>query len=133
MSDPELSPKLADLERRLANRPRIEPPPNLGPRVLAATQTALRRGTLTWRAWAAVAAAVLLGVNLSMSLAADTDWNFGPTADQGTVKAAADRLRTLSPDLPESELRRLTLLTKAASQLIPAADLTLNRNTVTPH
>ena len=133
MNDPELSPELAHLERRLATRSRIEPPPNLGPRVLAATQIALRRETGTWRAWAAMAAAVLLGINLSMSVAADTSWNLGPTADPGAVEAVADRLRALSPDLPEDEIRRLMLLTKAGSQLIPAANLTPNRNTVTPH
>ena len=42
MTDPELPPDLAALERRLADRPRAEPSADLGPRVLAATRAALR-------------------------------------------------------------------------------------------
>src|SRR5262249_4711427 len=74
MSDSELPPDLAALERQLAERPRIEPSPDFGARLLAASRAALGHrppavGAAGWRRWAAVAAAVLFGINLSMSVA----------------------------------------------------------------
>lgn len=124
MTDPELPPDLAALERLLADRPRADPPPDLGPRVLAAARAARGpRAAPGWRAWAATAAAVLLGVNLSMSVAANTAWDFAPAADPGAFEAAADRLRAVAPDLPEAELRRQALLARAAAGLTPTAYL----------
>ena len=110
----------ADLERRLAERPRAEPPADLGPRVLAAVRAVRDRRPAPafdgW-SWAALAAAVLLAVNLSMSVSANADWDF---ADPPPSSAAAE-LRALAPDLPDAELRRQTLLTRAAAGLTPAA------------
>src|SRR5262245_26210530 len=126
MSDAELPPDLADLERRLAKRPRIEPPPDLGARVLAARRAALgrRRPVGAWRAWAGVAAALLFGINLAMSLASDADWHLLPAAEPAQVAATARRLRELAPDLPESELRRQALLLRASAGLSPTVTLT---------
>jgi hypothetical protein len=129
MSDAELPPDLAALERRLADRPRIEPSPGFGPRLLAACRAALGRRAAPvpaagWRFWAGAAAALLLGINLSMSVAADTDWHLLPGAEPGQVAATADRLRELAPDLPEAELRRQALLARAGAGLAPAVDLT---------
>jgi hypothetical protein len=125
MSDPELPADLAAIERRLADRPRVEPTSELGSRVLAATRAALRRSSAAagWHPWAAVAAAVLFGINLSMSVAADTDWHLLPGAEPGQVVATADRLRALAPDLPESEIRRQALLARAAAGLTPTVYL----------
>jgi hypothetical protein len=124
MTDPDLPADLAELERRLAERSRVEPPPELGPRVLAAARAALRHPATPsalegWRFWAAVAATVLLAVNLSMSVSADTDWEFA-----NEVAARPDptaELRALAPELPDAELRRQALLTRAAGGLTPAA------------
>jgi hypothetical protein len=121
MTDPDLTPDLAALERELADRPRADPPPDLGPRVLAACRAALRPRPAAWRTWAAAAAAVLVGVNLSMSVAADTDWDLLPAPDPGPM---ADRLRAAAPDLPEAELRRQALLARAAAGLTPTVNLT---------
>jgi hypothetical protein len=127
MSDPGLPADLAALERRLADRPRVEPSADLGPRVLAATRAALaRRPAGAWRPWAAAAAAALLAVNLSMSVAADTDWDLMPAVEPGDVAATTELLRELAPDLPESELRRQALLTRAAAGLTPTAALAPN-------
>jgi len=110
----------ADLERRLAERPRVEPPADLGPRVLAAVRDVRDRRPAPafdgW-SWAALAAAVLLAVNLSMSVSADADWDFTNTPPERDVT----ELRKLAPDLPDAELRRQALLTRAAAGLTPAA------------
>src|SRR5262245_42725302 len=132
MTDPELPPDLAALERLLADRPRAGPAADLGPRLLAATRAALRHRPVDapaaeWRSWAALAAAVLAGINLSMSLAADTDWDLTPGVDPGEVAATWDRLRAAAPDLPESELRRQALLAWAGARLTPTVDLNPNR------
>jgi hypothetical protein len=128
MTDPELPPELAKLERRLVNRRRTEPAADLGPRVLAAARAALRPRPAPWRAWAAAAAVVLLGINLSMSLAAGTDWELLPAADPDAFEATAEHLRRLAPDLPEAELRRQALLARAAAGLTPAVNLTPDWN-----
>src|SRR5262245_7894797 len=131
MIDPELPPDLSALERRLAERPRAEPAADLGPRLLAATRAALRHRPVPpaagWRSWAALAAAVLVGINLSMSLAADTDWDLAPGVDPAEVAATWNRLRAAAPDLPESELRRQALLAWAGARLTPTVDLNPNR------
>ena len=77
MSDPDLPPDLAapgapagrpPAGRAIARtRPRGCSPP-AGPRARPPPAAG------GWRRWAGVAAAVLLGINLSMSVAADTDW-----------------------------------------------------------
>ena len=67
---------------------------------------------------AATAAAVLLAINLSASVANDTDWHLRAAADESA--AAADRIRELAPDLPEREARRQALLLRAAAGLAPA-------------
>src|SRR5262245_39226468 len=117
MTDPDLTPDLAALERRLTAHPRVDPPPGLASRVLAASRVALRAPARSGRtavglAWAA---AVLVGINLSMSVATDTDWRLRPDAEPEQLAAVADRLRELAPDLPEAELRRQALLARAAA------------------
>src|SRR5262245_52835118 len=129
MSDSELPPDLAALERQLAERPRIEPSPDFGARLLAASRVALGHrppavGAAGWRRWAAVAAAVLFGINLSMSVATDTDWHLLPGPEPEQVTATVNQLRELAPELPESELRRQALLARAGAALSPTIDLT---------
>jgi hypothetical protein len=124
MNDPELSADLAALERRMAERPRIEPSPEFGSRVLSASSAVLarRRASARWRAWASVAAALLLGINLSMSMAANTDWHLLPRGEPGRT-AEVSRLRELAPELPEAELRRQALLARAGADLPPTVNL----------
>jgi hypothetical protein len=107
----------ADLERLLAERPSPDPPAGLRLRVLAAARRELARPPAVWRPWAVAAAAVLLGINLSMSLSADTDWHLAADVDPRQAAAMTSQLRTLAPDLPESELRRQALLARAGAEL----------------
>ena len=131
MSDPELPPDLAALEHQLAERPRIEPSPEFGARVLAASRAALGQRppaglAAGWRRWAVVAAALLLGINLSMSVATDTDWHLLPEPEPERVAATVNQLREVAPELPESELRRQALLARAGAALSPTVPLTPN-------
>jgi hypothetical protein len=133
MSESDLPPDLLALEHRLADLARPQPSPELGPRVLAAVRDVLgeRPRPTGWGFWAAVAAALLLGINLSMSLVADTDWDLAPGAEPGR-QAAEDWLRELAPDLPDSEIRRQRLLVRAGADLAPIVPLNLNRQPIPP-
>jgi hypothetical protein len=124
MTGPDLPPDLAALERELAALGQPGPPA-LRPRVLAAVGRELRRDGRrpAWRFAAATAAAVLLWVNLSMSVANNTDWRLAPATEPGQIAATADRLRELAPDLPDAELRRQALLARAGAALAPAVNL----------
>ena len=125
MTDPELPSDLADLERRLADRPRAEPSAGLGPRVLGAARLVLRPrpAAASWRSWAALAAAVLVGVNLSMSVAANADWQLTADVEPEQIDATTDQLRAAAPELSERELRRQALLYRAGAGLTPTVDL----------
>jgi hypothetical protein len=124
MSDASLPPDLAELERDLVGLPQIEPSADFAQRVLGSVHNALRhRPTAAatpagrWRSWAAVAAAMLVVINLSMSAAADTDWHLTDDVEPRRVTALADELRVLAPDLPASELRRQAWLARAGAGL----------------
>ncbi|HET6575075.1 MAG TPA: hypothetical protein VFG68_15820 [Fimbriiglobus sp.] len=125
MSDSELPADLAALERRLADRPRVAPSTGLGPRVLDVARLAQRPRPVaaSWRSWAALAAAVLVGINLSMSVAGSADWRLTAGIEPGQIDATADRLRAAAPELPERELRRQALLYRAGAGLTPTVDL----------
>jgi hypothetical protein len=120
MIDPELPPELAELERLLAARERPLPSADFGRRVLAAARAAAGRQAAPaagWRFWASVAAALLFGTNLAMSVAADTDWHLLDEPTTWRVDSAAERLRVLAPELGEEEIRRQALLARAGAGL----------------
>jgi hypothetical protein len=123
MSPLDLPDDLADLERRLAQRHRPEPAGDLRRRVLAAVRAAGSEGNGFWRFAAAVAAAALLAINLSMSVAADTDWHLGDTNPPPSAHAVARRLQEVLPDLPPDEARRQALLQAGRSRLTPTPPL----------
>jgi hypothetical protein len=121
-----LPPDLLALERALAARPRPEPSAGLRDRVLTAAERE-RPGPRTGperrdfvRFAAATAAAALLAINLSASLANNTDWHLSARADGPAVADVAGRLRELTPDVSEREAVRQALLLRAAAGLTPA-------------
>lgn len=128
MDDWELPPDLADLERRLA-RGRVGLPASLRGRVLAAVRRELNRGPADFagrRAWpslATAAAAALLWINFSMSVANNMDWRLGNSLDAGAIHATAGRIHGLLPELPPRERYRQALLLQAGSRLAPAPGL----------
>jgi hypothetical protein len=130
-------PDLLALERELANRPQPEPPAELRARVLDAVSrerptphSELARNGFA-RFAAATAAAALLAINLSASVANDTDWRLRPARPASADDA--DCIRELVPDLPEREVRRQALLLRSAAGLTatprPAGALILRNRT----
>lgn len=106
---------LADLERELTTRSKASTGPSalLRGRVLAAVVQQLEapRGA-NWSHLAYAAAAVLLMVNLSMSVAMDTDWSFGPRSDPAEYQETVTQVRGLLPDLPERDIQHLAVRTR---------------------
>jgi hypothetical protein len=121
-----LPPELLDLERELTARLLPEPPAELRSRVLAAVsrerptpRPELARGGFA-RFAAATAAAALVAINLSASLANNTDWRLRSPPPGPDVADLAEQIRTLAPNMPDSEARRQALLLRAAATLVPA-------------
>jgi hypothetical protein len=140
MSDASLPPDLAELERELCGRAPIEPSADFADRVLGSVRRALRHPPMVaaapswgWRSWAAVAAAVFVAINLSMSAAADTDWHLTADIEPSGAAALADELRVLAPDLPESELRRQAWLARAGAGLPRVLNLSSVRERTSVH
>jgi hypothetical protein len=114
MATPDLPPELAELERRLQQRHKQEPSASLRQRVLDAGRgrEPVAAGGF-WRFAAAVVAAALLAINLSMSAANNTDWRLAGDAPRGDVAGGSD-------DGSDREARRQALLFEARSRLAPA-------------
>ena len=112
-SERSLPKDLARLEQELAARPLPEPPHALRGRVLAAVECEARapaaapvRGGLLPYA-AAVAALLLLCMNLSMSAVNGMDWNGREKPERRDVASQARELQRVLPDLPDKEARRI--------------------------
>ena len=111
-----LPEELAQLEEELAARPLPEPPPGLRGRILAAVRNrapapspvAVRGGLLPFAA--AVAALLLVCMNLSMSAVNRTDWDVWGSTERVDVATQARELQQLLPDLPEGEASRIALV-----------------------
>jgi hypothetical protein len=76
----------------------------------------------------AFAAAVVLCVNLSMSLANETDYGFGPQLDDKRLSAAAEQIAKLLPDESPREAFRQALILDAGSYLIPCPKASFTGN-----
>ncbi len=129
MPEHELPDDLSRLEQRLAARPRPAPSEDLKRRVMAAVRSELARGAAgprrrlsTWEFAAAVAAAVLFWMNLSMVVAGDTRMDLCGPPPNGT-EAAVAALQRLLPDLPEREARRQVAMLKVGSLVMPAPNV----------
>ncbi len=122
MNPPPLPDDLADLERRLAGRPRPDPPAELRSRVLSAVGRA-RRPPDFGLGWFAAAAAVLalLAINLSMSVANGARRRLGGELSPYEIAASADRLHEVLPELSAQEARRQALLLEGRARLTPGA------------
>ena len=110
MATPDLPPDLAELERRLEQRPRHEPDASLRRRVLDAVRRDGDSGGF-WRFAAAVAAAALLAMNRSMSAANGTDWRLADAPREGARRG----------ETSDREAQRQALLFEGRSRLAPGA------------
>jgi hypothetical protein len=123
--DPQLPDDLANLEGQLASRSQLEPSAGLRDRVLAAVRRELRRPPKTapgmgdWRFAAALAAAVLLWANLSLSVTLDSSWGRTGAPETGRLDAAVAAARRLLPELSEREAYRQAVLAGAGTRLTP--------------
>jgi len=123
VQDPSLPPELEDLERRLADRPRPEPSPDLRDRITQDVRTALAKELRTprrkngWTYAAAVAAMVLLWINLSMSAAATARYDLRLASGTRSVEAMAEEIQGLLPGVTRQEALRQAVLLKGGSSL----------------
>jgi hypothetical protein len=124
MTPDPLPPDLLALERELAARPRMDASAELRSRVLAAAEQelpGLRPASAPAgfaRFAAATAAAALLAINLSASVANDTDWRL--ITSRADVANIAANVRALDPDVTDREAVRQAILMRAAAGLTPA-------------
>ena len=117
MTDPRLSPELQRLERELTARPREEPPPWLRGRIMDCVAIELRRRRSFFdRRVLVAAAAALVWLNLSLSA---TNTTQGPTGSREFAEPLVRQLGQLLPELPRADARRLALLYRAGSELVP--------------
>jgi hypothetical protein len=120
-----LPPDLAAFEQGFRARARSEPATALRQRVLTAVRQELRKHQRrsAWQFAAALAAAALLWINFSMSVANNTRWPFTTGVDDDRLQATADRIKALAPELPETEVYRQAFLAQGASSPVPAPAL----------
>ncbi|HTU21690.1 MAG TPA: hypothetical protein VMG10_26875 [Gemmataceae bacterium] len=112
----DLPPELAEVERRLAARGHPQPPADFRRRVLSALRDERTEKRSAWR-WAVVAAAMLLVLNLAMSLEYH---RAGPRIESRAgedLAAAARAMRQRHPDLSEQEAYQLALLVQTPPAL----------------
>lgn len=131
MKDDDIPPELVQLEHELAMRPRSEPSADLRRRIVALPNQLepLSPDPLSFVETAlAFAAAVLLCVNLSMTLANQTDYGLGPRFDEKRLTAAAEQIAKLLPDESPREAFRQALILDAGSYLIPSPRASFTRN-----
>jgi hypothetical protein len=122
MNESKLPPDLADVERRLAECPRAQPSAALRQRVLSSlhNERMTRRRRFPWRIAATLAAAVLLSLNLALSLAnhpARSGRDRWENADLETIVAG---LRQKSPEMTEAEAYWLASLARSTRVLSAA-------------
>jgi hypothetical protein len=123
MTDERLSPELERLERELSARPREEPPPWLRGRIMDCVETELRRRRSFFdRRVLVAAAAALVWLNLSLSATNTTQAPLGPPGPQEPAEPVARQIGQLLPELPRAEARRLAVLYRAGSGLVPCPD-----------
>jgi len=126
MQEP-LPKELRELERRLEGRWGGEPSGALRGRVMRAVERGLadeggrpaRRG-LTWSYAAAAAAAVILGMNLSMEAVSVTRFVEGRRMSVEEVVLAAKSIRRVVPELGAAEARRAAVMMTSGGRLVAA-------------
>ena len=131
MAKQDLPPELDALEQELYAHARPGPEPALRQRVLAAVRRELGRGARRpWHLAAASAAATLLWINFSMSIANDMSWPLAGGLDGERLETTAARIRALAPELSEREARRQALVAQARSLAAPAPALRADPNRI---
>jgi len=136
MEDPRLPPELERLQRDLAQRPAPAPSADLRDAVMRCVevelgavrpeQNGLANGRPSgWWAFAvAMAATVLVWLNLSLSAAHATSYSLHLASEPGSADRAARQIRELLPEVSRRDARRYAAVLLAGSNLIGAPDVT---------
>lgn len=119
MEDWQLPSELQQLERDLAKRSLLAATAGLRQRVLDDVRSRLRAERLRdrWQFAAAVAAAALLWMNLSMSATQATDFDLRPQWPVESSAAIAQQIRQLVPECSPEEVRRQAILLRAGANM----------------
>lgn len=135
MEDPRLPPELERIERDLAERSTPAAPSDLRDGVmrcveaeLAAvrpeeTESANGRPNGWWAFASAMAATVLVWLNLSLSAAHATSYGLHLAAEPGSADRAARQIRDLLPEISRRDAQRYGAVLQAGSNLVEAPDV----------
>jgi hypothetical protein len=120
-----LPPELQRIEQLLTARPPLLPSSRLKDNFLCSLQVELRREQTRAR-WAfavAMAAIVLLWLNLSLSATQATDYGITLHCRQQSAEGIAEEIRLLLPDLTPQEAKRQAVLLWAGADVVPCPNL----------
>ncbi len=132
MENPRLPPELERLERDLVERPSPAPSGELRDRVLRGVEAELGpdqtgsangRSNGWWTFAVAMAATVLVWLNLSLSAAHATSYGLHLAAEPQSVDLAARQIRDLLPEISRRDAQRYAAVLQAGSNLIGSPDL----------
>jgi hypothetical protein len=126
----QLSAELQELERALAGRPLPEPSAHLRQKVLGDVRRRLPadRGKARWQFAVAVAAMVLLWLNLSLAATRTTDCGLRLGGLGQSIETACRQIEQLVPELSPEQSRRQAILLRAGSTLVLCPDLSSSGN-----
>jgi hypothetical protein len=118
-----LPSELRRIEQLLSARPSPRHSEKMKERFLSDAKAELRRQkTLArWAFAAAMAASVLVWLNLSLSAAQATDYGISLQSPQQSVEQLAGEIRQLLPDIAPREAVRQAVLLRAGADAIPCA------------
>ena len=123
-----LPPELQWLEQHLAARQCPQPLPAARERFLCSVRAELRRSQASSR-WAfvvAMAATVLVWLNLSLCATQATDCGLALDSPHQPVENGAEQIQQLLPDLNPREAMRQAVLLRAGTGVIPCPRLSAN-------
>jgi len=132
MENSRLPPELERLERDLAERPSPAPSSELRDRVMRSVEAELEpdqtgsangRSNGWWAFAVAMAATVLVWLNLSLSAAHATSYSLHLAAGPQAVDLAARQIHDLLPELSRRDARRYAAVLQAGSNLVGSPDL----------
>jgi hypothetical protein len=120
MNSSNLPPELHDLEKALLSRNQFARHDDTRARIMARVKKELARAREqssagTWHFAAAVAASILVCLNLMMSAVNNTDWNTRTAAARQNRRAVMQQLHEVLPELSELEIRRYALFVTGSS------------------
>ena len=125
IDDSRLPPELERLERALIAIPREEPSGQLKEKCLGSLQSDMRRqkSASRWAFAIAIAASVLVGLNLSLSATQATDYGFQLDGQRRSVEKTAAEIRRLLPDIPAREAARQAILLHCGAAIVPCPNV----------